>query len=79
MPRKLDLRDKRILMELDTDATQPLKAIAKKLGISKEAVAYRIRQLEKKDIIVNYIALSHFTKTGLIHFKIYVQFSRISK
>jgi len=76
---KLDIRDRKILMELDTDATKPLSTIAKKLGISKEAVAYRIKQLEEKEIIVNYITLSHFAKTGMIHFKVYIQYSRINK
>lgn len=79
MSVKLDLRDKKILMVLDTDATQPLSKIAKQLNISKEAVAYRMRRLEEQEIIVNYITLSHFAKTGLIHFKLYIQYSQIGK
>ena len=79
MIEKLDLRDKRILIELDTDAAQPLSKIAKKLHLSREVVDYRVNQLEKKGLIINYITLSHFAKTGLIQFKIYIKYSRISK
>ncbi len=73
----LDKRDRLILLILDTDATAPLSAIAKKLKISKEAVLYRIRQLEARGIILQYVTLSHFAKTGLIQFKVYVQFNTI--
>jgi DNA-binding Lrp family transcriptional regulator len=74
---QLDRRDRIILLLLDTDATMPLSKIAKELKISKEAVLYRIRQLEEKGIIQHYITLSHFAKTGLTHFKMYIQFNTI--
>lgn len=74
----LDRRDKLILLMLDTDATTPLSEIAKKLKISKEAVLYRIRQLEARGIILQYVTLTHFAKIGLIHFKAYLQFNTIS-
>jgi DNA-binding Lrp family transcriptional regulator len=73
----LDKRDRLILLLLDTDATTPLSEIAKRLKISKEAVLYRIRQLEARDIILQYVTLSHFAKTGRIHFKVYLQFNTI--
>ncbi|MDD9953171.1 MAG: Lrp/AsnC family transcriptional regulator [Candidatus Woesearchaeota archaeon] len=79
MSVKLDMKDKQILMLLDTDATLSYTAIAKKIRLSKEAVAYRVKQLEKKGIIVDYITLSHFAKTGLIHFKLYMQYTQIGK
>src|SRR3989338_1349959 len=75
---ELDAKDRLILLELDNDATVGLKKIARKLRTTKEAVAYRIRQLEEKKIISNYIALSHFTKLGLTHYKLYIKYSHIS-
>lgn len=74
----LDAKDRKILFELDNDATTGLKDIARKLHTTKEAVAYRIKQLEEKKIIANYIALSHFAKLGLTHYKLYIKYSHIS-
>lgn len=79
MIEELGLKDKRILIELDTDATQPLSRIAKKLRLSQEVVAYRVRQLEKRGIILSYNTLSHFAKTGLVQFKLYIKFGKISR
>jgi len=78
MKEILDLRDKKILIELDNDATQPFNKIAKKLRLSHEVVAYRVKQLENRKIILSYNTLSHFAKTGMIHFKLYIKFGKIS-
>ena len=51
MSVKLDLKDKKILWELDKDSRQPLSKIAKNVRLSKEAVYYRIKNLEKRKII----------------------------
>ncbi len=75
----LDEKDRKILLELDTDATQSLKQIARKLRTTKEAVAYRIKQLEDKKIIANYIALANFAKLGLTHYKLYIKYSHITE
>ncbi|MFH0949542.1 MAG: Lrp/AsnC family transcriptional regulator [Candidatus Aenigmatarchaeota archaeon] len=77
-PVKLDNKDRRILLELDTNAAQPLKQITRKLRMTKEAVSYRIKQLEERKIITNYIALSHFAKLGLTHYKLYIKYSHIT-
>src|SRR3989338_5075765 len=77
--KKLDLRDRKIMLELDTDSSQSLTRIAKKLNLSKEVVAYRIKRLEEEGIIVNYITLSHFAKVGYIHFKLYIKYGHISE
>lgn len=79
MIKKLSLRDKKILIELDSNATRPLNKIAKKLRVSREVVSYHIKQLEKNGFILRYYTLSHFAKTGLIQFKLYIKFSSISK
>jgi len=74
----LDVTDKKILLELDTDATIPLSSVAKKIRISREVVAYRVKKLEENRIILDYITLSHFAKTNLIHFKIYIKYGKIT-
>lgn len=71
---KLDLRDKKILWELDRDSRQSLSEIAKKVGLSKESVYYRIRNLESRKIITGYSALISLAKLGLMHVKLLIKF-----
>src|SRR3989338_1710601 len=75
----MDSKDRMLLLELDTDATQSLKNLGKKLRMTKEAVLYRIRHLEEKGIISNYITLSHFSTIGLTHYKLYIKFSHMTE
>ncbi|MDI6721113.1 MAG: Lrp/AsnC family transcriptional regulator [Candidatus Aenigmarchaeota archaeon] len=75
---RLDGKDKKILLELDTDATQSLGQIARKLRTTKEVVAYRIKQLKERRIITNYITLSHFAKLDLTHYKLYIEYTHIT-
>lgn len=75
----LDAKDRKILLELDTDATQSLKRIARKLRTTKEAVAYRIKQLEKAGIIRNYTAIYNPVKLGLAYYKLYIKFAHITE
>ncbi|MBS3158975.1 AsnC family transcriptional regulator [Candidatus Woesearchaeota archaeon] len=48
---KLDLKDRKILRELDMDATMPLNELAKKLKISRYVAEYRIKRMLKEKII----------------------------
>ena len=54
-PPKLDTKDLRILRELELDARQSFGEIARKAGLSKEVVLYRVRNLERAGIIRGYI------------------------
>lgn len=75
---KLNLTEKKILYELDTNAKFPGSQIAKKLKISPEAVNYNIRNLESKGIITDYIAVSDFSKLGLSHYKFNLKFNHLN-
>lgn len=76
---RLDEKDRKILLELDTDSRQGLGQIAKKLRTSKEVVAYRIRQLERQNVIENYTAMYHPLKLGLMYFKLYIKLAHITE
>lgn len=67
---KLDLKDKRIIYELDKDARQPFSQIAKKVGLSTEVVNYRIKKLEEEKIITQYQLIANLSKLGILQFKI---------
>ena len=51
---KIDLKDKKIIYHLLTNSRQSFNSIGKKVGLSKDNVAYRIKRLEKEGIIVGY-------------------------
>ena len=60
----LNLKDKKILYELEKDARITNSLIARKVGLSKDAVGYRIKQLEEKGIIKGYRAIIDVNKNG---------------
>ncbi|HII71506.1 TPA: Lrp/AsnC family transcriptional regulator [Candidatus Woesearchaeota archaeon] len=66
MGAELDAKDKKILSELDMDARQSISSIAKKVGLSKEVVNYRIKQLEKRGVITGYYTVLNVAKLGLM-------------
>lgn len=61
---KLDRRDLELLYCLDIDATSPSSAIAKRLRISKEAVLYRLKRLERLGVILSYNAVIDHSALG---------------
>lgn len=67
MPINLDVKDCKILSELDMGARQPLSSIAKKVGLSREVVNYRIRQLEKNKVVLGYYTVLDTAKLGLLY------------
>jgi len=54
---KIDLKDKKILYHLIANSRQSFNNIGKKVGLSKDVVAFRIKRLEKEGIIINYPTL----------------------
>lgn len=74
MAVKLDLKDKKILTLLDGDARLSNSQIAKRVGLSKPAVEYRIKRFDSNKIIFAYYSVIDFTKLGYSQYKIYFKF-----
>lgn len=70
---KIDAKDKRIINELWTDARQSDSRIAKKVGLSREVVSYRINRLEKLGAIKSHICLVDTAILGYSTFHVYVR------
>jgi Lrp/AsnC family transcriptional regulator, leucine-responsive regulatory protein len=75
---KLDLKDKKILFELDMNARMPLTELAKKVGLSPQTTKYRIERLEKEGVIRGYITFFDISKFGYAHFRLYIRFENVS-
>jgi DNA-binding Lrp family transcriptional regulator len=76
---RIDVIDRRILLELDKDCRQSDKSIGRKVGKSREAVRYRIKQLEKNGVIDGYITTINPNKFGYHLFKIFLQVANIEE
>ncbi len=75
MVRNLDKIDRKILLELDTKARSSFNEIAKKLGIGKNNVQYRVKRLMEDGIIKKFVTQFSLGKLGLFLGKIYFQLS----
>ncbi len=76
---KLDITDKKILSELDKNCRISNSMLAKKVNKSREAVKYRIQQLQKKGIIDKFITSINPNKLGYYMFKVYLKLENIPK
>ena len=75
---ELDIKDKKILYELDSNARQSCSQIAKKIGLSTEVVNYRIKKLEDDKIITKYQPIVNLSKLGVFQFKICLSLQHIT-
>ena len=74
---KLDLTDRKILAELDRNCRIHNSVLAKKVSKSREAVKYRIQQLQKKGIIEKFITSINPNRLGYFMFKVYLKLQNI--
>ncbi len=74
MKLDLDVKDKKILEQLSLNTRQSNTQIAKKVGLSKDAVSYRIKNLENQKIILGYYSLFNIAKLGCITYKFMLTF-----
>lgn len=72
MTYKLDLRDYKILHELDKDSRQSYAKIAKKVRLSKNSVINRVNQMIDEKLITGFTAVVDMGKLGYTYFRIYV-------
>jgi DNA-binding Lrp family transcriptional regulator len=78
MVEKLDLKDRKILYELDKNARTPSSVIARKVGLTPEGVNYRIKRFEEEGIITNYQMIVNLSKLSIFQFKIFLSFQHIN-
>jgi len=69
-PYEYDETDIRILSYISLHARMPVLEIAKKTGIPATTVTYRIRNLEKNNVIVAYRAIIDYHKVGMEYYKV---------
>jgi len=75
---KLDLKDRKILYQLDLNARQTDSEIAKKAGLSREAVHYRIEQMLKKGYINYFMTILNSMKLGYDWYRTFFKFQNLT-
>ena len=68
----IDLKDRKILYELDKNCRQSRGQIGKRVRLSKNAVRYRIERLIKEGVINRFHTLINIGKLGYTGFRIYL-------
>lgn len=71
--RKLGIKDKKILYELDLNSREKISNIARRVGLSKQAVAKRIQKMENERTIRRYLTAINFESLGLSIYSIYLK------
>ncbi len=79
MTIKLDIKDKKILQQLDKNSRQSFAKIGKKVGLSKNVVQYRVKELERKNVIQSYYTIINVAKLGFTYTRVYFNFHSLTK
>src|SRR3989339_1117313 len=79
MVYELDLKDKKLLHELDYNARQSNNQIGKKVKLSKEVVKYRIDRMIEKGVIIRFHTIINYFKLGIVKYKLYLRLTNADK
>jgi DNA-binding Lrp family transcriptional regulator len=75
----IDLKDRKILYELDLNCRQSNTQIGKKVGLRKDVVAYRIKKMLDDGVIHHFETEMNTFKLGYDVFRIYIAFQNVSQ
>jgi len=75
----LDVKDRKILYELDVNSRQTNSEIAKKVGLSKQVVGFRIKRLEKEGIISFFYTVIGISKLGYTVHKAFLRLQNLDR
>lgn len=75
---ELSRKDREILFELSLNARLSITKLAKKVGLSKQVVSYRLGLLEKNKIILGYHAITNVYLLGKTHYRVFIKYQNMS-
>jgi len=76
---RLDLKDKKILFNLDFNSRQPISDLAKTVGLSKQGVDYRIQKLMKNKVILGFYPLINIHLLGSTYGRIFLKLQNLTE
>lgn len=75
---KLDLKDRKILYQLSLDGRQSFRSVGRKVGLSKDIVANRVKKLQENGVILQFCTIFDYLKLNLIPFRFYFKYQYIT-
>lgn len=75
---KLDIKDKKIIYELEKNARQPASQLAKSVEISQQAVGQRLKKLVDSGVIKKFVTIINTAKLGYTSFRVYIRYQNVS-
>ncbi len=79
MKEKLDLKDKKILYELDKNSRQTLSKLGKRVRLSKETVFHRVNNLIERGFILRFQTVISAYRLGYQSYKIYFKLQNMTE
>ena len=76
---KLDLKDKKILFELDFNARMPYSLLAKRVGLSKQGAEYKLNNLLKKGVIGGFYPIINVPKLGYTYCRLLITVENMTR
>jgi Lrp/AsnC family leucine-responsive transcriptional regulator len=76
---KIDLKDRKILYQLDLNCRRSNSQIGKKVGLKRDIVGYRIKRLQEIGIIKGFWTAIDTFKLGYDVFRIYITFQYVNQ
>lgn len=76
---KLDLKDKRLITELDFNARATYNELGKKIGLSKQGVEYKLNVLMEKKVILGFYPVINVPKLGYNYFRFAFSFRNVTE
>ena len=75
----LDLKDRKILYQLDINSRLPNSLIARKIGMSKQVVGFRLKRLIEENMISSFYPIIDISKLGFTVHKSFLRLQNLSK
>jgi len=75
---KIDLKDRRILYELDVNSRQSFRNIGRKVCLSKDVVTCRVKKLQEKGIIKRFFAYYDILHLGYNFLRFYFKYQYVT-
>lgn len=79
IPVKLDLKDKKILFEMDFNARISYSQLSKKVGLSKQGAEYKVNNLGRKGLVEGFYPVINVPKLGYIYCRLLVTLQNSTK
>ena len=79
MKHKLDVKDRKILYQLDHNSRQPLSDIARAVGLSKQVVGFRLKRLLDEHILLSCYTVIDISKLGFTVHKNFLKLQNLDK